>query len=105
MAMETAIIVQVIGAPVACAEGVRETWRDVANWAAGQLAARYGAAVRLDYLDLFDPACPALATGAQLPVVLVNGEVLSSGAKISMPALCRRLEGLGLRRSSDSTLI
>ena len=100
--MEAEIVVQIIGAAVACAGGVKETWRDVANWAAGQLAARYGAAVRLDYWDLFDPAGPALPSGAQLPVVLVNGEVVSSGTKISMPALCGRLEGLGLRRTSDS---
>jgi hypothetical protein len=105
MAMETAIVVQVIGAPVACAQGVEETWRDVANWAAGQPPARYGAAVHVDYLDLFDLACPALSPGAQLPVVLVNGELLRSGSKISMPALCHRLEALGLRRATDSALI
>jgi len=88
--------VQVIGAPVACAEGVKETWRELAAWAARQLAVRYGPAVRLEYVDLFDPACPALPAGATLPVVLVNGEVLSSGTKLSMPALRRRLEALGL---------
>jgi disulfide oxidoreductase YuzD len=96
--MQMPIVVQVVGAPVACAGGVKETWRDVANWAAGQLAARYGAAVRLDYWDLFDPGCPQLPPSAQLPVVLVNGEVVSSGTKLSLPDLCRWLEGLGLRR-------
>lgn len=88
-------VVQIIGAPVACAEGVKETWRDVAAWAAGQLAARFGSAVRVDYLDLFDPACPPLADGAQLPLVLVNGQVVSSGGKVSVPAIRRHLEGLG----------
>ena len=81
---------------MACAEGVKETWRGVAAWAASELAARYGPAVRLQYFDLFDPACPALPPEAQLPVALVNGAVLSSGTKLSMPALSRRLEGLGL---------
>jgi len=95
--VSSAVIVQVVGAPVACGEGVRETWRDVAAWAAGQLAARYGAAVRLDYLDMFDPACPPLPPGAQLPIVLINGEELSSGGKVSVPAIRRRLERLGLR--------
>jgi hypothetical protein len=39
--MTDPVCVQIIGARVACAEGVKETWRDVAAWAAGQLAARY----------------------------------------------------------------
>jgi len=31
-----------------------------------------------------------------LPLVLVNGEVLSSGGKISVPAIRKRIEALGL---------
>ena len=92
--MSTVNVVQIIGAPVACAEGVKDTWRDVAKWAAGQLVARFGSAVRVDYLDLFDPACPPLPAGAQLPLVLVNGQVVSSGGKVSVPAIRRHLEAL-----------
>jgi hypothetical protein len=33
--------------------------------------------VRVDYVDLFDAACPALPPDAQLPVVLVNGEAIT----------------------------
>jgi len=91
------IVVHIIGAPVACAEGMKDTWREVAAWAAGKLAARFSGSVRVDYFDLFDPACPPLPPGAQLPLVLVNGEVLSGGGKISAPAIRRRLEALGLR--------
>ncbi len=87
-------VVQIIGAPVACAEGVKDTWRDIAGWAAGQLQARYGARLRVEYYDLFDPAVPLLPAGAQLPVVMVNGEVVSSGGKISLPAIRKRLESL-----------
>lgn len=93
--------VQIIGAPVACAEGVKETWRDVAGWAAGQLASRFGEAVRVEYLDLFDPACPPLPEGSQLPLVLVNGQVVSSGGKVSVPAIRRHLESLGLGSDAD----
>jgi hypothetical protein len=32
--------------------------------------------------------------GAQLPLVLVDGDVLSSGGKISIPVLRRRIEEL-----------
>ena len=96
--MTEPVLVQIIGAPVACAEGVKETWRDVAAWAARQLAARFGPAVRLDYFDLFDPVCPALPAGASLPVVLVNGELLSSGGKVSLPSINRRLAAIGTGR-------
>ncbi len=99
--MTVALVVQIIGAPVACAEGVNDSWRDVAAWAATQLHARFGDAVQVDYYDLFDPACPALPPDAQLPLVLVNGEVLSSGGKISVPAIRKRLESLGLRSGSQ----
>lgn len=94
--MKASATVHIVGAPVACADGVKDTWRDVAEWAAGQLTARFSGSVRVDYFDLFDPACPPLPSGAQLPLVLVNGEVLSSGGKISVPAIRRQLEALGL---------
>ena len=90
-------LVQIVGAPVACSTGVRETWREIAGWAAGQMYARFGEQVRVEYFDLFDPDCPLLPPEAQLPLVLVNREVLSSGGKISVPAIRRRLEALGLR--------
>ncbi len=89
-------VVQIVGAPVACADGVKDTWREVATWAAGQLVARFGSSVRVDYFDLFDPACPPLPDGAQLPLVLVNGQVVSSGGKVSVPAIRRHLEGQGI---------
>lgn len=92
----TPILVHIIGAPVACAEGVKETWRDVAKHTADQLSARFGEAVRVQYFDLFDPTCPALPAGAQLPLVMIDGGVLSSGGKISVPAIRKRIEALGI---------
>ncbi len=92
----TSTLVQIIGAPVACAEGVKETWRDIAQHAADQLKTRFGEAVCVQYFDLFDPACPALPDGAQLPLVMIDGEVLSSGGKISVPAIRQRIEAHGV---------
>jgi len=89
-------LVQIVGAPVACAAGVKDTWREVAGWAAGQLSQRFGKQVQVEYYDLFDPACPPLPPGAQLPLILVHGEVLSSGGKIAIPVIRKRLESLGL---------
>jgi disulfide oxidoreductase YuzD len=88
------VIVQIVGAPVACKDSVKDTWRETATWAGEQLRARFGERVRVEYYDLFDPAGPPVPPGAQLPLVLVNGEVLSSGGKVSLPALRRKIEPL-----------
>ncbi len=87
-------IVQIIAAPIACKDGIKDSWRETAEWAARQLYSRYGDAVRVEYFDLVDPGCPALPEGAQLPVVLVNGRIVSSGGKISIPVIRKYLEGL-----------
>lgn len=86
------IIVQIVGAPIACAEGVKDTWRDVAHWAEGQLKARFGDEVEVKYYDLFDTGCPSMPNGAQLPLVLVNGEMVSSGGKIAVSVIRRKIE-------------
>ena len=93
---ERSVVVQIIGAPMACADGVKDTWRDVAKHTADQLIARFGDRVGVRYFDLFDPDCPALPDGTQLPLVLIDGEVLSSGGKISIPAIRKRIEALGV---------
>jgi disulfide oxidoreductase YuzD len=97
--MNAPVVVQIVGAPVACAAGVKDTWREIAVWAAGQLRGYFGDSVRVDYYDLFDPACPVLPMGAQLPLVLINDEVISSGGKIAIPAIRRRVEALGISTS------
>lgn len=92
--MNAPVSVQIVGAPIACKEGVKDTWREIAAWAGGQLRQRFDDAVRVQYFDLFEPTCPSMPTGAQLPLILVNGEVLSSGGKISVPALRRKIESI-----------
>ena len=92
--MSEPILVQIIGAPIACKEGVKDSWREVAEWAGGQLHQHFGVSVDVRYFDLFDPACPPISPGAQLPLVLVNGDVLSSGGKISVPAIRRKIKAL-----------
>jgi disulfide oxidoreductase YuzD len=89
-------IVQIIGAPIACKDGVKDFWRETAEWAAMQLAARYGDTVCVEYIDLFDPGCPPLPDGAQLPLVLVNNRVVSNGGIISIPIIRKSLEELGV---------
>jgi disulfide oxidoreductase YuzD len=87
--------VVIVGAPVACKEGIKETWREVAEWAAGELRSRYGEQVKVQYYDLFDPQCPAIPPEGQLPVVMVDGQVISCGGKISIPLIRKTIEGVG----------
>jgi hypothetical protein len=86
--------VDIIGAPVACKDGIKETWRDVAEWAAGQLKSRFGGTVQVQYYDLFDPRCPTIPPDGQLPVVMVDGQVVSIGGKISVPLIRKKIEEL-----------
>lgn len=92
--MNQPILVQIIGAPIACADGVKDTWRDVARWAGDQLKRRFSESVRIKYYDLLDADCPAMPNDAQLPVVLVNGETTINGGKISIPVIRRKIESL-----------
>ncbi len=90
--MNQPVFVQIVGAPVACASGVKDTWRDVAHWAAEQLKMHFDRRVEVKYYDLFDADCPPMPAGAKLPLVLVNGEVASSGGKIAIPVIRRKVE-------------
>ncbi len=92
--MTVPVLVQIVGAPVACADGVKDTWRELATWAAEQLRHSCGSGVKVKYFDLFDPAGPALPAGAQLPLVIINDEVFSQGGKLNVPAIRRKVETL-----------
>lgn len=91
--------VVIVGAPIACTDGVKDTWRELAGWVAAQLERRFGDRVRVEYHDLFDPACPPLPQDATLPVVMVDGEILSSGGKLSVPRIRRAVEARGVAPS------
>jgi len=92
--MSAPVIVQIIGAPIACKEGVKDSWREFAGYVTGQLKGYFGEAIEAHYFDLFDADCPPLPVNAQLPLVLINGEVLTSGGKISVPAIRRKIESI-----------
>lgn len=92
--MNKQVLVEIIGAPVACKDGVKETWREVAVWSAGRLQSRYGDHVKVQYYDLFDALCPAIPQEGQLPVVMVDGKVISCGGKISIPLIQKTIETL-----------
>ena len=100
--MSELIRVEIIGAPIACKEGLKDSWREVAEWAGGQLRQHFEGSVTVQYFDLFDPGCPSILPGLQLPVVMVNDEVLSNGDKISIPMLRRKIEAILEKKNGSS---
>lgn len=86
--------VKIVGAPIACKEGIKDTWRDVAEWASGQLKTRYPDQVKVLYFDLFDPDCPTIPPTSRLPIVFVNDSIVSIGEKISIPQIRKKIEEL-----------
>ena len=92
--MKDQVIVVIVGAPIACADGIKDSWREVAAWVGRQLEAQFGKLVRVGYYDLFDLKCPTLPENAQLPVVMVNGNLVSSGGKVSLPLIKDKIKQL-----------
>jgi hypothetical protein len=92
--MSNTVLVQVIGAPIACKDGLKDSWREVARWAEDRLKAYFGEQVQVKYYDLFDVDCPPMPTESQLPVVLVNGETTINGGKIALPIIRRKVESV-----------
>ncbi|MBZ0305412.1 MAG: hypothetical protein K8I82_05030, partial [Anaerolineae bacterium] len=84
----------IIGAPIACSEGIKDSWREIAQWVASKLYPQFGNTVQVKYYDLFDSDCPPMSPEAQLPFVLVDEKLLSSGGKISLPLIRCTLEKL-----------
>jgi hypothetical protein len=89
--MNKQVLVQIVGAPIACEEGVKDSWRKVSAWATGQLKTYFGEAVQVKYYDLFDADCPSVPAGLQLPLVLVDSEAVISGGKISVPVIRNKI--------------
>jgi hypothetical protein len=92
--MNKLVLVQIVGAPIACEEGMRDSWREVSAWAAGQLKTYFGETVQVEYYDLFDADCPSVPAGSQLPLVLVENEAVISGGKISIPIIRSKINAI-----------
>ncbi len=92
--MTRQVVIQIIGSPVACPAGVKDTWRELAEYTRHQLDTRHKGFYSLEYFDLFDPGCPPLPPDAQLPYVTIAGEEFSSGGKLNIPAICKKVAEL-----------
>lgn len=90
------VTIEIVGVPVVCSEGVRDSWREIASWVGRELKRSSGDAVSVRYFDLFDAGCPRLPQDAALPVVLIGEEPVTIGKKISLPAIRKALALQGL---------
>jgi hypothetical protein len=91
------VLIHITGTLIACSEGMRDDWRDLAIWLTSKMTALYGDQVAVKYYDIFDPDCPSLPPNAKLPVVKINKERLSMGGKISMTLIRKKIETLGIK--------
>lgn len=105
--------IQVHVAVVAVSGGAcagKPTWETATGFLRRQLQRRFGVSVSVEYVELFSPGSldlPAVLQGIgdgslRLPVVLVNGEVLTSGTKLNEGLIAARVAEL-LRAASLSS--
>jgi len=80
----------------------KPTWETATGLLRRHLQRRFGAAVTVEYVELFSPRSlemPDILQGIgdeslRLPVVLVNGEVLTSGTKLNEGLIACRVAQL-----------
>ena len=96
MSQQKTVTIQIIGSLIACSGGVRDDWRKITKWLERNLKTVYGDQILVEYFDLFDDNSPGIPIGAKLPAVIINGEVLSVGEKISVPKIRKHLESYGI---------
>ncbi|MGE5579935.1 MAG: hypothetical protein ACM3WU_07820 [Bacillota bacterium] len=99
--MSEPIVVRIFGVPMACSKGTVDAWRNVAKQASGQLAVRFGDRVIVEYYDLMSPdmdrfpeVLARVGEGAQVPLVYVGSDMLSSGGKVSVPLIAKHINDL-----------
>lgn len=92
----TKVQLEIIGSLIACSEGVRDDWRQIAHWLSEKMTTQYGSQVEVRYYDLFEEPKPELPENAKLPVVMINRKVISQGDKISIPKIRNELHKMGL---------
>lgn len=93
--------VLIAGLPSAASCPPERTWRAAAGFVAQRLQARFGDEVTIDYVDLFSPEMAghsdverAIADGLDLPLVLLDGAVHSSGGKLNVSAIERAVAAI-----------
>lgn len=96
----TTVPVLVLAAPDAsCAQG--QTWSGVTAFVGARLRQRFGERISVEHVELFSArsfefpdALAAVERGASLPVVMVDGRLVSTGRKLSERAIAHAVEAV-----------
>ena len=86
--------------------GATDAWQKAADTVRLRLTRAFGPAVEVMYytasapeINAFPQALALIRLGnAPLPLVFIGEELFSTGGKLMIPKISRRLEALGLRR-------
>lgn len=103
----TTVPVLVFAAPDAsCASG--HTWSGITAFVGARLRHRFGDQVSVEHVELFSArsfefpdALAAIERGASLPVVMVDGHVVSNGGKLSERAIAQAVENVLEHRKAE----
>lgn len=95
-------LVRIFTAPdAACRPGA--TWASAAGLIGQRLQRRFQGAVGVEHVEMFSPrsfefpdVLAAVERGSRLPIVAVDGRIVSEGEKLSESRIVRALEALGL---------
>jgi hypothetical protein len=95
-----AVIVRILGA--------NDAWQGAADTARRRLTKAFGPQIQVESstatspgISPFPQALALIRLGAApLPLVFIGDELFSTGGKVMIPEISRRLEALGLRRVS-----
>jgi len=92
--------VHIFGLPIAACDP-NKTWRAAADLIGRRLRAKFGEHVTVEYIELYSPesfkyenVVNLLKEGKSPPFVIVNGNLIQSGGKLSEHSIVLELEQL-----------
>lgn len=97
--------VKIFGVPVAgCKPG--KTWQDAANFAKKLLTLKFGEHVDVEYIEFLPPKWKQFPeiidlinkAKAKIPIVMVNGEIVSYGGKVNVSQIEKYLLNIGVKK-------
>jgi hypothetical protein len=93
--------VLVVGLPPTTGCPSSKTWRAAAEFVHSRLVERFGSGVQFEYVDLFSREMARhpevetmIADGAELPIVVIDGEARFAGGKLNLSAIERAVADL-----------
>ncbi|MEN3203291.1 MAG: hypothetical protein ABDK87_06125 [Atribacterota bacterium] len=103
--MGNKVLVRIFGIPIkGCKPG--KSWEDAARITREILTSKFGESVDVEYIEFlpsrwkqFPEVVDLIRAGeAQIPIVMVNDVMISSGGKIDVGRIERYLLGMGLKK-------